>query len=85
MERIADQILDFRGTLTDITLLKATKVLREMRTGQTLEFLGCHLDTLSDLFKVLPASCYEVISMVAGEEESSLYRIQLKKIKDVSL
>ena len=77
-----DHILDFRGTITAITLLKTTQVLREMRTDETMEILGCHPDTLADLFRVLPLSCYELTSMEAFEEGSSLYRIQLKKIKD---
>jgi TusA-related sulfurtransferase len=82
LERKADHTLDFRGTLTPITLLKATQLLKEMRTSETMEILGCDLDTLSDLLKVLPAPCYEVTSMGAGEEGGALYRIELKKIKD---
>lgn len=82
LERKADYTLDFRGTLTPITLLKATQLLKEMRARETMEILGCDLDTLADLFKVLPAPCYEVMSMEAGEEGGALYRIQLKKIKD---
>ena len=82
LERKADYTLDFRGTLTPITLLKAAQLMKEMRARETMEILGCDLDTLADLFKVLPASCYEVMAMEAGEEGGTLYRLQLKKIKD---
>ena len=71
-----------RENTLEAALLKATQVLREMRTNETMEILGCHPDTLADLFRVLPSSCYELTSMEAFEEGSSLYRIQLRKIKD---
>lgn len=82
MKRKADHILDFRGTITPISLLKATQVLREMNASETMEILGCDPDTLSDLLKVLPASSYELMSMEGGEAGQTLYRIQLKKKRD---
>ena len=79
MKREADHILDFRGSITSISLLKLTQTFREMKTNEVLEILGSNLDTRSDLFKVLPDDSYDLIFLDAVEEEDYFYRIQLKK------
>ena len=61
MKREADHILDFRGSITSISLLKLTQTFREMKASEVLEILGSNLDTRSDLFKVLPDDSYELI------------------------
>jgi len=81
LERKADHILDFRGTITTISLLKLSQTFREMKPNQVLEILGSNLDTRSDLFKVLPNDSYELIFLDVVGEEDSFYRIQLKKKK----
>ena len=79
MKRKADHILDFRGSITSISLLKLTQTFREMKTNEVLEILGSNLDTRSDLFKVLPNDSYDLIFLDVVEEEDYFYRIQLKK------
>ena len=81
MKRKADHILDFRGSITSMSLLKLIQTFREMKTNEILELLGNNLDTRSDLFKVLPDDAYELIFLDVGEEGESFYRIQLKKKK----
>ena len=81
MERKADHILDFRGSITTISLLKLSQTFREMKPNEVLEMLGSNLDTRSDLFKVLPNDSYELIFLDVVGEEDSFYRIQLKKKK----
>ena len=81
MERKADHILDFKGSLTTISLLKLSQTFREMKPNEVLEILGSNLDTRNDLFKVLPNDSYELIFLDVVEEEDSFYRIQLKKKK----
>lgn len=76
MEPKKDHILDIRGTIIPITLLKVTQTFREMNPGETMEILVGDRDTREDLFKVLPASLYEVIEV---KEEESFCRISLKK------
>ena len=79
MKRKADHILDFRGSITSISLLKLTQTFREMKTNEVLEILGSNLDTRSDLFKVLPDDSYELIFLDVVDEEEYFNRIQLKK------
>jgi TusA-related sulfurtransferase len=79
LKREADHILDFRGSITSISLLKLTQTFREMKTNEVLEILGSNLDTRSDLFKVLPDDSYELIFLDVVDEEEYFYRIQLKK------
>jgi len=79
LKREADHILDFRGSITSISLLKLTQTFREMKANEVLEILGSNLDTRSDLFKVLPDDSYDLIFLDVVEEEDYFYRIQLKK------
>lgn len=79
MKQKADHILDFRGSITDISLLKLVQTFREMRPDDVLEILGGNLDTRSDLFKVLPDDSYELIFLDVVEEGENFYQIQLKK------
>ena len=79
MKPKADHILDFRGTITPISLLKLTQTFREMEPNEVLEILGSDLDTRSDLFKVLPDDSYDLIFLDVVEEGEYFYRIQLKK------
>ena len=79
MKRKADHILDFRGTISPISLLKMCQTFREMRSNEILEILGNDSDTRADVFKVLPAGSYDVIFMDVVEEADYFYCIQLKK------
>ena len=79
MSRKADHILDFRGSITSISLLKLIQTFREMKADEVLEILGNNLDTRSDLFKVLPDDSYDLIFLDVVDEGDYFYRIQLKK------
>jgi TusA-related sulfurtransferase len=81
LKRKANHYLDFRGSITSISLLKLIQTFREMKPDEVLEILGSNLDTRSDLFKVLPDGGYELIFLDMLEEEDCLYRIRLKKKK----
>lgn len=81
MKRKANHYLDFRGSITSISLLKLIQTFREMKPDEILEILGSNIDTRSDLFKVLPDGGYELIFLDMLEEEECLYRIRLKKKK----
>jgi TusA-related sulfurtransferase len=81
LKRKADHILDFRGSITSMSLLKLIQTFREMNPNEVLELLGNNLDARSDLFKVLPDDAYELIFLDVVEEGGCFYRIQLKKIK----
>ena len=79
MKEKADHILDFRGTITPISLLKLTQTFREMKPKEVLEILGSNPDTRSDLFKVLPDDSYDLVFLDIVEEGEYFYRIHLKK------
>jgi TusA-related sulfurtransferase len=69
-------ILDIQGTIIPITLLKVTHVFKEMIPGESIDILIDDGDTREDLFRVLPASFYDVIEI---KEEESFCRISLRK------
>lgn len=77
MAEKADYSLDFTGVITSLTLLKLTRVFREMKSNQTLEVLGLDADTRCDLFRLLPAFSYELIDM--DERENAPIRVHLRK------
>ncbi len=73
--------LDFRGSITPITLLKVTQTVMAMAPDEIIEIKGSDPDTKQDLFRVLPESSYELVSedvtRVKGFQD--FYRIFLKK------
>jgi TusA-related sulfurtransferase len=77
----ADYTLDFRGSITSITLLKVTQTVMEMAPDETIEIQGFDPTIKHDLFRVLPESSYELISEYAAENGNSddCYKILLKK------
>jgi len=75
----ADHILDLRGIIPPITLLKVSKTFREMKPNEILEIMGRDPDTRRDIFKVLPDVSYELIVIEDLEEEHDSYRIRMKK------
>jgi TusA-related sulfurtransferase len=75
----ADYILDLRGIIPPITLLKVTQQFRQMKAEEVLEIRGRDPDTRTDIFKVLPDFSYELIIMEEIEEEEASYRIRMKK------
>ena len=79
MTRKADYTLDFRGTITPISLLKVSQIFREMKPNEVLEIRGHDIDTRTDLFKVLPSSEFELLFMDVDEQNECEYRIQLRK------
>jgi len=81
LKRKANHYLDFRGSITDISLLKLLQTFREMKPDEVLELRGSNLDIRNDLFKVLPGDAYELIFLDVVEQGDCFYRIQLKKKK----
>ena len=78
MKNKADHILDLRGAIPPISLLKVTQAFREMKPDEILEILGHDPDTRRDLFKVLPTLSYELIIMEETEQGAS-FRVRMKK------
>jgi TusA-related sulfurtransferase len=71
--------LDLRGAIVPFSLLKVSQEFKQMDPGETLEVCLSDPDTPTDLFKILPGSLYELMSLeeIANEEPS--YRITLVK------
>lgn len=53
-----DIIIDFRGSLSSISLLKVTQVFEQMKPSDVLEIRGADMDTLEDVFRLLPVNTY---------------------------
>ena len=71
--------LDLRGTINPFSLLKVCQAFKLMDIGEVLEVVWSDPDTQEDLFKVLPASSYDLVSLDKIEEEQSAYRLTLLK------
>lgn len=76
MENHADLFLDIRKCISPIILMKACQAFGEMKNGETIQILLSDPDSREDLFKILPASRYDIVS---NQKVESFYRIFLKK------
>lgn len=74
----ADYILDFRGSISTISLLKITRTFNEMKALEVVEILGLDPDTQQDLFKVLAGASYEII-YPEREPNGDFQRLQIRK------
>jgi TusA-related sulfurtransferase len=72
-----DYVLDFRGTISAISLLEMSCRFRKMQINQVLELIADDKDMIGDVFKVLPKASYEK----QVTKEGSVTRIRIKKIK----
>ena len=75
--------LDLRGAIVPFLLLKVIKELKLMNPGETLEVCWSDPDTPADLFKVLPDSSYELVSLEEMSDDEPSYRITLEKKQSV--
>lgn len=78
MKPKADHILDLRGIIPPITLLRLSQVFRDMLPDQTLEVWCGDPDTRNDMFKILPPDSYEVL-VVQEMTKKAMCRFQMKK------
>ena len=76
MQSVVDHILDLRGMIVPLTLLKITQALREIKPGETVEIVGNDPETKRDLFKILRTFSYELLNT---HDENTVYRVRLKK------
>ncbi len=79
MKAIPHYMLDLRGAIPPITLLKIIQVFREMKEEEILEILCPDPATRRDIFKVLPRFSYDLIIMEKMEEDPECFRVQMKK------
>lgn len=83
MDKKSDHILDLRGAISPISLLKVSQVFREMDEKEVLEILCRDLDTRTDILKVLPSFSYELILMEELKEDGLSFRFQILKRKNI--
>ncbi len=80
MTRVAEKIIDFRDSLSTISLLKVTQVFNRMNLSEILEIRGVDADIQQDLFKVLPQEAYEIMKIEDNVDASGLTWICIRKI-----
>lgn len=78
MNQKADHILDLRGFIIPIALLKVSQVFREMLPEQTLEILCHDSDIRNDLVKILPNFSCEMVNAEASPDGNA-FRLMMKK------
>ena len=78
-EHKVKRMLDLRGMIIPLTLLKITQGLRKMGAGETMEIIGTDPDTRRDALRVLGNSPCRVLWV---RDEDDHYLIRLKKEKE---
>jgi TusA-related sulfurtransferase len=79
LRQVMQHKLDLRGAIIPFSLLKVIQSLKLMGPGETLEVCWSDPDTPADLFKVLPDSTYELISLDELADPQPSYRLTLVK------
>jgi TusA-related sulfurtransferase len=79
MREFMQHKLDLRGAIVPFSLLKVIQAFKMMDPGETLEVCWSDPDTRADLFKVLPDSSYELISLEEMADEGPSYQLTLLK------
>jgi hypothetical protein len=79
LEKAADYIVDFRGAIKSLTLLKLTHVFRGMKCNEVVKIEGLDPDTRTDLFKVMSALSYQFIFEEERDGEFCSIRIQKER------
>ena len=79
MEQAALHKLDLRGAIIPFTLLKVSQVFGNIHPGDILEVLWNDPDTPTDLFKILPEDCFELIDIKLIKGKDAFYRLEIKK------
>jgi TusA-related sulfurtransferase len=69
-------VLDLRGLIIPLTLLKITQGVRNMSGGETMEIIGTDPDTRKDMLRILGFSPCKVLSV---RDEDDRYFVLLKK------
>jgi len=69
-------VLDLRGMIIPLTLLKITQAFRNIDAGETMDIVGSDPDTRRDFLKVLGATPCEVLHI---RSEKGGYLIRLRK------
>lgn len=71
--------IDFRDSLSSISLLKVTQAFNTMNPSEILEIRGVDREVRQDLFKVLPHGGYELIEGEDASEADGMNSIRLRK------
>jgi hypothetical protein len=74
-----DVIIDFRGSISSISLLKTTQIFEKMKPFEIMEIRGSDSDTRHDLFKVLPESSFDVLPADAVEKDGPFHQLRIRK------
>ncbi len=73
-----DIVIDVRHFVSWFSLLKVTQVFREMKPYDILEVRGADTDTREDLFKILPKSTYQILT-IDYEDDDGFHQFQIQK------
>ncbi|MEE4164484.1 MAG: hypothetical protein V2I35_00695 [Desulfocapsaceae bacterium] len=73
-----DIVIDVRHFVSWFSLLKVTQVFGEMRPHDILEIRGADTEIKQDLFKILPESTYQLLT-VDDEESEGFHLLRIQK------
>lgn len=79
MNSKADLVLDLRGTLSPLSLLKVSHLFQELAPGQVLEIRGCDASQRSDLVKLLPGATFDTSPDDPLGDEAGSLRVRVRR------
>ncbi len=78
MKEKPDYFIDFRESITPLSLLRVGQLVKQMKPHELLEIIVTDSDVRSDVLKIVPGC--ELVGMELNKEED-FCRIQLEKRK----
>ena len=76
MKEKPDYVIDFRESITPLSLLRVGQLVKQMKPHELLEIIVTDSDVRSDVLKIVPGC--ELVGMELDKEED-FCRIQLEK------
>lgn len=76
MKEKPDYIIDFRQSITPLSLLRMGQLVKQMKPHELLEIIATDPDVRSDVLKIVPGC--ELVGMELDKDED-FCRIQLEK------
>lgn len=79
MAGYSEKVIDFRESLSPISLLKVSQALERMKPLEILEIRGSDVHVREDLYRLLPQKAYEIIHDEESDTEAGLYTVRIRK------
>jgi tRNA 2-thiouridine synthesizing protein A len=77
----ADSVLDVRGALCPIPIVKTSQAIKQLKVGDTLEVLATDPGSRPDITAWVRMTGNELVDMTEQQGSPKVYRFQIRRLK----